>query len=51
MNTECTRHQCGTCGRYVRAETVAHSPGYGAVGWCQQHGRGDVHCGRPRSRT
>lgn len=53
MNTKCVNHQCGTCGRYVRAETVAHSPGYGVSGDCPQHGVVDVHCGaRPdRSRA
>lgn len=49
----CVSHQCGTCGRYVRADTVTEAPGYCASAWCPQHGRVDVLCGtrRPRSQT
>lgn len=49
MNTNtCPSHRCGTCGRYIRADTVTLGPGYCAGGWCPQHGQVDVLCGARR---
>lgn len=46
---DCPRHQCGSCGRFVKRDTVRHFIGYiEADEWpsgdCAQCGRVDVAC-------
>lgn len=47
----CTAHQCGECGRFVKASTVRHWTVRGAVGHCDQHKAGRVLCVRVGKRS